>query len=171
MRLDDVLRQRRSTRRFRTEDVPNAMLSRILDVAISGPSAGNLQAFRVIAVRQPDLRSALQRAAFDQHAVGAAPVVLLLCADEAASSSKYGGRGARLYAVQDATIAGTLAWLKAVDLGLAGVWIGAFDEAEVARVLGLGAGIRPVAMLPLGFGGESPEPLPRKGASDLVTWR
>ncbi len=156
--LDMILRNRRSIRRFRAEPVPQSALDAILDAVMTGPSAGHLQAFRVVVVRDALLRAWLQEAALNQESVGQAPVVLVFCADGPASAAKYGGRGEALYSVQDATIACTLAWLKAVDLGLSGVWVGAFHEDRVSRILDLPQGVRPVALLPIGYAGETPAP-------------
>ncbi len=169
--FDDLLGKRRSIRRFRPDPVPEAALDAILAAVQTGPSAGHLQAFRVVVVRDPGTRARLQAAALNQDSVGHAPLVLVFCADGPTSAVKYGARGEALYAVQDATIACTLAWLKAVDLGLSGVWVGAFHEAAVAQVLDLPRGVRPVALLPLGFADELPPPRTSRPRSDLVIER
>lgn len=169
--LDDLFAKRRSIRRFKPDPVPETALDAILAAVMTGPSAGHLQAFRVVVVRDAALRAALQAAALGQDSVGHAPAVLVFCADGPASAVKYGARGEGLYAVQDATIACTLAWLKAVDLGLAGVWVGAFHESAIARVLDLPRGVRPVALLPLGLADERPAPRTSRPRSDLVIER
>ncbi|MBM4398628.1 MAG: nitroreductase family protein [Deltaproteobacteria bacterium] len=169
--LDDLLGRRRSTRRFGPEPVPVEALEAILGAAVSGPSAGNLQAFRLVAVADAATRARIEAAALGQESVGEAPVVLVCCADGPVSAAKYGARGERLYSVQDATIACMLAWLKAVDLGLAGVWLGAFDEAAVAGILDLPVDVRPVAMLPLGYASEVPGPKTTRPRSDIVIER
>lgn len=169
--LDDLLAKRRSIRRFKPDAVPNTALDAILAGVMTGPSAGHLQAFRVVVVRDAAMRAEIQAAALGQDSVGHAPVVLVFCADGPASAVKYGGRGEGLYAVQDATIACTLAWLKAVDLGLSGVWVGAFHESAVARVLDLPPGVRPVALLPIGYADETPPPRSSRPRSELVIER
>lgn len=169
--FDDLLAKRRSTRRFKPDPVPETALDAILAAVMTGPSAGHLQAFRVVVVRDAAKRARIQAAALGQESVGHAPVVLVFCADGPASAVKYGGRGEGLYAVQDATIACMLAWLKAVDLGLSGVWVGAFHESSVAQILGLPRGVRPVALLPLGLADELPAPKTSRPRSDLVIER
>jgi nitroreductase len=84
-----------------------------------------------------------------------------------AAAAKYQERGARLYAIQDATIACAFAMLAATALGLGTVWVGAFDDAAVQRVLGCHA-LLPVAILPIGYPAEEPEPTPRRSLADLV---
>lgn len=169
--FDEVLKKRRSIRRFKPDAVSETAIDAILAAVMSGPSAGHLQAFRVVVVRDASLRARLQAAALGQTSVGEAPVVLVFCADGPASAVKYGERGEDLYAVQDATIACTLAWLKAVDLGLSGVWIGAFSESLVSRILDLPRGLRPVALLPIGYPDEVPGPKSSRPRSRLVIER
>jgi nitroreductase len=70
--------------------------------------------------------------------------------------------------VQDATIACTFAMLAAKALGLATVWVGAFDEDAVRIALGIPKELRPVAMLPVGYAAKKPRITPRRELGDLV---
>jgi nitroreductase len=98
--------------------------------------------------------------------VAQAPVVLVFCANQARSPAKYRERGARLWAILDATIACAFAMLAATALGLSTVWVGAFDDAAVQRV---GChDLLPVAILPIGYPAEEPEPTSRRSLTDLV---
>lgn len=56
--------------------------------------------------------------------------------------------------------------LAAVDLGLATVWVGAFDEDKVQKVVGVGT-VRPVAMFAIGYPAEEPEPTLRRSIEDV----
>ena len=49
-----------STREFRTDPVSDAVIYRVLDTARFAPSGGNRQGWRVIVVRNPDVRKALR---------------------------------------------------------------------------------------------------------------
>ncbi len=164
----ETIRLRRSVRAFRSEVVEPKHLNAILEAANLAPSAGNLQGYEIHLVRAAATRRALARACLEQMFLAQAPVVLVFCADAARSGAKYGRRGEELYSVQDATIAAAHAQLAAAALGLGTCWVGAFDEAEVARILGLRSGLRPVAILPVGWPAESPPPTPRRTLSDLV---
>ena len=107
-------------------------------------------------------------AALEQTFMAQAPVVLVFCANPARSSRRYGQRGVRLYSIQDATIACTFSMLAATELGLATVWIGAFDDDAVRQAIRLPDALLPVAMLPIGYAGEHPEPTGRRKLEDLV---
>ena len=122
-----------------------------MDCATTAPSAGNLEAWDVVLVRDPARKEALSDAALGQPQVMNAPAVFVVCANYVRSMSRYGERGI-LYAVQDATIACTYLMLAAHATGLATCWTGAFDDEEVRRILDLPSHVRPVALLAVGQG-------------------
>jgi nitroreductase len=162
----EVLTHRRSVRAYKPQPIEESKLKRLFEVANMAPSAGNLQAYKVQVVRDQAKKDALAKAAHDQGFIAQAPVCLVFCADPDRSAAKYGKRGSELYSVQDATIAGAFAMLAAVDLGLATVWVGDFDEKKVQQVLGLESA-RPVAMFSLGYAAEQPEASPRRALEEI----
>ena len=164
----ELIRARRSVRAYRSEPVEEEKLRKILEAANLAPSAGNLQAYEIYLVRDRKVRLALARAALDQSFISEAPVALVFCAHPERSAIKYGRRGVRLYALQDATIACTFAMLAAAELGLATVWVGAFDDEGVRRAIGAPEAHQPVAILPIGYPTEQPAPAPRRSLEDLV---
>jgi nitroreductase len=161
----EVVDRRKSVRAFRDKPVDPDALDRILATLARAPSAGNLQAYEVVLARRPETKVALARAAHDQDFIAEAPVILVFCASPRRSGARYGARGRELYCVQDATIAAAYAQLAAVAQGLATVWVGAFDAAAVARIVG---GLAPVCIMPLGYPAERPAPTPRRALEDLV---
>ena len=166
MEFTEVLTKRRSVRSYKPQPVEENKLRRIFEAANMAPSAGNLQAYEVRVVRDPAKRNALAEAANGQGFIADSPVSLVFCADPARSAEKYGKRGSDLYSVQDATIAATFAMLAAVDLSLATVWVGDFDEKKVQQVLGVKL-IRPVAIFSLGYAAEQPPPSPRRPIEEI----
>jgi nitroreductase len=162
----DVINRRHSIRAYSSKPVEEAKLKQIFQAANMAPSAGNLQAYQVHVILKKETRDALAKAAFDQSYISDAPVCLVFSADPSRSAKKYGERGAALYSVQDATIAGTYAMLAAVDLGLATVWIGAFDEKQVQETVG-DRSVRPVAMFALGYPAEEPEATSRRAIEEI----
>lgn len=165
-----MLGRRRSTRAFLPKPVEGAKLQRVLEAANSAPSAGDLQAYEIVVVKESARKRALATAALDQDFIAQAPVVLVFFANPSRSSSKYGSRGASLYCIQDATIAASYAQLAAVAQGLACAWVGAYDDGEVRRIVGAPHNLIPVAIIPIGYAGEVPEKTPRRSLEDLVHW-
>jgi nitroreductase len=168
MEFFDVLDARRSVRVFAFRALEEDKLRRILDAANRAPSAGNLQAYEIYVVRQSADRKALAKASLGQEFVAEAPVSLVFCARPGRAAPRYGQRGVRLYALQDATIACTYAMLAVTALGLAAVWVGAFQDEEVQRAIRVSADVQPVAILPIGHPAENPAPTARRAIADLV---
>lgn len=164
----DLIRARRSVRAYAPQPVEEEKLQQILTAANLAPSAGNLQAYEIYLVRDRAVRMELARASLEQWFVSEAPVALVFCAHPDRSARKYGRRGARLYALQDATIACTFAMLAAAELGLATVWVGAFDDEGVRRAIRAPEAHQPVAILPIGYPAEQPAPAPRRSLAELV---
>jgi len=72
--LYDVMSTLRAVRRLREEPIPDEVLQRILQAAAWAPSGGNVQPWRVIAVRDVATRTAigdLYRVQWAEYAVGA----------------------------------------------------------------------------------------------------
>lgn len=170
MEFFEVIRNRHSIRAFTAQTLEPDKVQAILDAANAAPSAGNLQGYEIFAVTNRDVLHALQRAAYEQEFIGQAQIALVFCAHPARSAVKYGERGINLYCVQDATIACAFAHLAATALGLASVWVGAFNDAMVSAAVGVGEDLKPVAILPIGYPGKPPKIRPRRALSDLVKW-
>jgi nitroreductase len=168
MEFFEVLRVRRSVRAYESRLVEEEKLARVLAAANSAPSAGNLQAYEIIVIRDKEMKVALAKAACDQNYIAQAPVVLMFCVHARRSEVKYGQRGAELYALQDTTIACAYAELAIAALGLASVWIGALDPVAAARVTGVADEWKPLALLPIGYAVERPPATPRRPLEELV---
>jgi nitroreductase len=164
----EVVEKRRSIRAYKGKPVEDHKLQRILETANRAPSAGNLQAYEIYLVRDEKRQAALVKAAKDQEFLAQAPIVLVFCTHGARAEARYSERGTQLYALQDATIACTYSMLTATALGLSTVWVGAFNESEVAAIVGVPEGQRPVAMLPIGYAAEEPHAPRRRSLEDLV---
>lgn len=74
MEFEEVLRARQSVRRFDlSRRVTDEEISRILEAAIAAPSAGNLQAWFFVVVKETRTKAEVARGA-GQPFVGSAPV-------------------------------------------------------------------------------------------------
>lgn len=163
----EVLEKRHSVRSFQDKEVEEEKIERILEALNSAPSAGDLQAFEVIIVKDQAKKEALLEAGLRQQFLKEAGFILVFSINPE-RSEKYGERGRKLYCLQDATIACTYAQLAATALGLASVWVGAFEEGQVKKALDIPKELTPVALLPIGYPAEKPSPTPRRELDDLV---
>jgi nitroreductase len=164
----ELVKARRSVRAFTDKPIEAEKFQQILEAANCAPSAGNLQSYEIYVVRGLEQRQALVRAALNQEFIAQAPVALVFCAHPQRAADRYGARGVNLYSLQDATIACSFAVLAATALGLASVWVGAYDDEDVRQAIGAPEEHIPVAVLPLGYGAEAPPARPRRGLPDLV---
>ena len=152
MDVYDAIFGRKSIRSFNQErDISQELVGRILEAACQAPSAGNVQPWVFVVVRDAGLKSRLAVAARGQSFVRDAPVVIAVCADLRTASGSYGARGTQLYAIQDTAAATENLLLAAWAEGLGSCWVGAFEEEMAARTLDLPSHIRPVALIPLGY--------------------
>jgi nitroreductase len=146
-----AIKTRKSIRAFIDKPVEEEKLNKVIEAGRLAPSASNRQEWRFIIVRDPDLRRGLASAARGQAFVGEAPVVVVACAE---TDNHVMTCGQLCYPI-DVAIALDHMSLCAVDLGLGGCWIGAFDEAKVKALLGIPDEVRVVELMPLGYPTDS----------------
>jgi len=147
----DAIKERRSVRAFKEDEIPVATITRLLEAACHAPSAGNLQPWQYYVVTDKAVKEGLAAAALGQTFVAAAPVAIVVCAEPSISAARYGTRGSQLYCLQDTAAAVQNILLAADALGLGTCWVGAFNDEEVSNVLGLPQDLRPVAIIPVGY--------------------
>lgn len=147
MEILDVIRNRRSVRAYLPKSVEEDKLMRIMEAARLAPSASNRQEWRYIVVREETTRKELMKAAYNQHFVGEAPVVIAACAE---TDNHVMACGQLCYPIDVAISIDHIA-LQAVAEGLGTCWIGKFDEESVKQLLGIPAEIRVVELLTLGY--------------------
>ncbi len=166
----ELLRSRRSVRAFERRQVEDKVIREILGDAIMSPSAGNLQPWKIYVVKNDDVKRKLVEASYWQSFVGEAPVVVVVVALPEISALRYGERGRNLYSIQDTSALTTYILLSAKARGLDSCWVGAFSEEKVRTALGLKKDELPVAIIPIGYGAESPKPPARNNLDKVVVW-
>jgi nitroreductase len=193
MDFDQVIRNRRSIRHFKSDPVSDQIISEILESARLAPSGGNIQPWRFVIIRSPEIKEKLKSATIWRFALKA-PVIIACCSDLSAAE----GRQARLLELSQAGvfenvdmdgeyappernrdqltaylnlnvgIAITQMMLTAVDLGLGSCWIGGFDAAKTKEILSLDETLQIVALLPIGYPDRSPAQRPRFALEKLI---
>lgn len=200
MEFMEVVRARRSIRRFRPDPVPEAALEQILEAGRLAPSPGGAQSWLVGVVREPRQRELLAQAAGEQHWIASAPVVLALCgrigrspagepgefarvvnearfgADVVAHCAQFPDQRAmgKLWSNAAPLIAGTQMYLAAVSAGLSGCWVGYLDTDRASQILDLPEKVVCLFLLPIGYADETPEGVERRPLQELTfhdAWR
>ncbi|WP_457591037.1 nitroreductase family protein [Geoglobus sp.] len=160
---------RRSVRKFQKKDVDDGIVRKLIEAGNAAPSAGNLQARDFIVVRDEETKLRLAVASLRQMFIAEAPVIIVVVANYPRSMKVYGERG-RIYAEQDAAAAVQNILLAAHCMGLASVWIGAYDDEQVSEILGIPSYARPAAILPIGYPAETPRARRRFDIEDITHW-
>jgi len=164
----EVIKLRRSTRAFMDERVSEEDIVKLLEAARLAPSAGNIQPWVFVVVRDADIKRRISEAALHQSFISKAPVVIVVCADLDRSKQRYRSRGVDLFCVQDTAAAIQNLLLAAVDLGLGACWVGAFHEDMVKVALKIPENLRPVAIVPVGRPAEKPNLPFRRPLEEIV---
>ena len=77
-----AIQERRSVKHFDTSfEMPEEDVEQLLDLALLSPTSFNIQNWRFVMVRDPELRKQVRAAAWDQAQVTDAQLLLVLCAD------------------------------------------------------------------------------------------
>ncbi len=162
----EVIRKRRSVRKYQDRDVEEDKLKRILEAARIAPSATNAQPWRFIVVRKKEVREKL-KAAYPQPWFWTAPVVICACGITSEAWRRSDGKS---YLDVDVAIAMDHLILAATAEGLGTCWIGAFEPFEIKRILNLPPGIEPIALTPLGYPAALPESKSRKPWDEVIQY-
>jgi len=144
----DLVRKRRSIRRYKPDPISDRDLKTILEAARLAPSWSNRQCWRYIIVTDQSIKEKLAKAG--EKWVNEAPVIVVVCADPRTSGHKPGME----YFMVDIGISFKHLVLAATNLGIGTCWIGAFDAEQVKEALGVPSEIRVVAYTALGYPDE-----------------
>jgi nitroreductase len=157
MNLFDAITSRVSVKKFEKTLVDDKLIGVILYMGTNAPSAGNVQPWEFIIVKDEDTKKRLYEAAIKQEQVRDAPLDIIVCADLKKASSKYQERGEVLYSIQDTAGVITIMMITANALGLGSYWVRAFDEEFVKEIVNLPKDLRPVGIISIGYPKEKPE--------------
>ena len=148
--LIDLLRARRSIRRFKDQPVAQEQLDLLLEAALRSPSSKGNNPWEFIVVS--DKKCLEKLATAKAHGAGllqGAPLAIVVCADPAKSDVW----------VEDAAIAALLIHLQATDLGLGSCWVQirlrqredtTDSQAYLADLLALPEGMMALAIIGIG---------------------
>lgn len=168
MDLSEAIMNRRSIRKYKDTQIDDELIDKIVEAGIWAPSAGNTQSWEVIIVKDHQTRVQLAVACYLREFIAECPIVFVICANKRRSGAIYGERGRELYSIQDAACAAQNMLLKIHELGLGACWNGAFIEESVSDLLGIPEGVRPVALITVGYPDEEPEAPPRDDVEEFI---
>ncbi len=148
----DLIKKRRSIRKYTNEPVSDADVKVLLEAAMAAPSADNIQPWEFVVVREETLRRQLAETHPWSRMCASAPVVFVICGDERRSG----------HWVEDTSATTENLLLAAAGLDLGAVWVGVYPqsgyEKHVRDVLGIPRQLRVLCLVPVGHPAESKPP-------------
>ena len=166
MDFEQVVRERRSIRKFLDKPVEESVLNAVLEDARLAPSWKNGQGWRLLVLtdREKILRAGAILGRNPGCDYATLPVLMFLLMDPRCSGQMDG----KDYALVDAGIFIDHLTLSAAAHGLGSCVLGWLKHEELKKALGLPEALDLVAVLPMGYPAESPEPRARKLLSETV---
>jgi nitroreductase len=156
--LRDIIRGRRSVRKYEDRQVPQEILNEILEAVKWAPSWTNNQCWEIIIVKDRSIREKLQQTLPPKgnpakRAIVDAPVLLAVCA-KTRSSGFYHDRPATKFGdwfMFDLGIACQNLCLTAYKHGLGTVITGLYDHGKAKEILNVPLGYEQVVLIPVGY--------------------
>jgi len=182
METNAAILGRRSIRKYKPDPVDEKVLAQVLEAARQAPSWANTQCWRLVVVTNREIKAKLADTMFvipgrvnqTSEAMKVAPVAVAFCAEMGKAGMSHGeprqastDKGEYWY-MFDVALAMENFVLAAQSYHLGTVIIGAFDSKAAAEILKVPEGYTVVALTPLGFPDETPDPRPRKPLNEIV---
>ena len=174
MTLTEILKKRRSIRKFDSRGVPRDIVEGLLKLALTAPSSKNTRSTRFMVVDAPEtLERISQMRDFGSAFLASAPCAVLVAGDASVTD---------LW-VDNAAIAATILQLAAEEAGLGSCWVhvngrpqkreepdGATAEDHLREFLPIPADWKPLCIVALGYPADTPKPHAERDDADKVIW-
>ena len=176
MDVSEAIETRRSVKHYDPDHImPEADLAELIRLTKLAPSSFNMQNYRILVIRDPEVRQQIRSVAWDQPQVTDASVLFIMCADLSAHQADpadywshapdevqnilgpmikpfYEGNDTliRDEAMRSAALAGMTLMLAAKDMGYDSCPMIGFDAAKVAELINLPENYTIGFMIPVG---------------------
>lgn len=170
----EVMRDRRSIRKYEEKDVSPDVLNGVLEAVRWAPSWANTQCWEVIVIKDNAVKEKLQETIAPKNpatkAIVAAPVLLALCG-KLKVSGYYDGKVTTKFGdwfMFDLGLAAQNICLAAHHAGLGTVIVGLFDHDRAKNVLQVPEGYELVALIPMGYPAKISSPPKRREINEFT---
>ncbi len=197
--VTQLVKSRRSIRKFKLTKVPLDVIRAVLDLARWAPSAHNAQPWRFVVITDDEVKKRLATEMSEAwlsdmrrdevprdkaerivkleswDRITQSPIVIIACLTME-EMHKYPDSRRReaeyVMAVQSVAAYIQNLLLVAPYYGLGACWIGAplFCQKAVRKVLGLSRKLEPQAIIIMGYADEKPQPPPRKSLNEICAF-
>jgi nitroreductase len=155
---------RRSIRKFTKETVSDQIITELLEVAMSAPSAGNERPWHFIVIRDRRILDAIPKYHPYSQSLTESSVAIMVCGDP--QLEQYEG-----CMVQDLSAATENILIAVQAKGLGAVWLGLHPVKEridgVRKLLNIPRDVIPLCVIPIGYPAEQKPPANRYDQSRI----
>jgi len=154
MEVLEALRTRRSIRKYTKEEIPKGDIRKIIEAAMSGPSAANSLPWHFIIVKSRSILNEIPKASPYAQMAKDAAIAIVVCGDPERDRVPQ-------FWQQDCSIAAQNILLAAHSIGYGAVWTAAYPLEDrvknLQKLLGIPSSIIPLAVIPIGRPAEKKE--------------
>jgi nitroreductase len=165
----EAIHTRRSIRKFTGKNIPEELLTKILEAAMYAPSARNTQPWRFVVITNKELLGKIPHIHPYAQMCYDAGAAILVCGDTSIENLEG-------YLALNCGASSQNILLAAHDLGLGGVWLGVYPRKErmepLSKLFNLPQNIIPISLIVLGYPNESilPQERFKKDRIHLNRW-
>ena len=163
----ELLKSHRTIRKYSNSEIPEAILTDVLECGIRSSNTGNMQLYSIVVTRQFEKKGELAPLHFNQAMVTSAPVVLTICFDVNRFNvwcrlnntlTDFNNLLWLLNGVIDSSILAQNICIAAESQGLGICYLGTtlYNAPEIIETLELPSGVIPINTLTIGY----PEVIP-----------
>ena len=165
----EVIKARTSIRSFTGEPLSEDQIFTLLDAAMAAPTASNVQPWRFVVITDDEVKAGLYEGERHKGMVTTAGAVIIVCGETTRMVRPHGADAdaepelrPNNYWFEDCSAATENLLLAATAIDLGAVWLSCYpNENSVNRIknyLGLPETVVPLAIVPVGYPAENPEP-------------
>lgn len=156
MSLLQVIFERRSIRRYRSELIPDEALGNILEAGRLAPSADNAQPWHFVVVTERKIKERLSTGRWNRFVKNSAATIVGC------------GYANNEWSTIDVTIALENMVIAAETQGIGSCWIGDFEEEKVKELLNIPENLKVIALVSFGYPAVKPKPPKKKNLETIV---
>ncbi|AAM24999.1 nitroreductase [Caldanaerobacter subterraneus subsp. tengcongensis MB4] len=158
----EVLKKRRSVRKYIDKPIPKEILEDIIDCARLAPSGNNAQPWHFIVITDKEkLKFIAEKATYGDFIKNAAACVIVYCEKD------------NKHHLEDGSAATQNILLAATAYGIGSCWVAGYNrsyEKEINEYLNVPDNLRMISIISLGYPAEDPQPKYKKDLSEVLHW-
>ncbi len=162
----DIIKGRRSIRKYDKKKVPLETIKELIEAGIYAPTASNIQPWYFIII--DDEKVCNQIKAFSPGLLGGPPNLIIVCSDRKKAYEKGGAFARDEWSIIDVSMASQNILLMAAEKGIATCVVKSYNKEAVKKILSLPEEISVDLIISLGYSDQKPSIPPRKGVDEVT---